>query len=104
MSANVLSHDEARLKAEAEFALPGPEHAQHRQSAEANHRLALEKIAELRALRLAKAAQRLPDDTEKVSYGPREGTPKKKAARKDRHSDLARTAQLDQGERYQGQL
>jgi hypothetical protein len=60
MTANT-SKPEDRLT-EAKFEVTRQRDEQVRQGAEAAHRLVLEKIAELRALRVAKAGHRPPDD------------------------------------------
>ena len=84
MSATTARPDKVRLKAEAKFSVTNQGDAQVRQSAEETHRLVLEKIAELRALRLAKAGRRWPDDAEKSFVRPAQRNTEEKGAHKDR--------------------
>ena len=73
MTANTPNPEKARLKAEAKFAVTrqGDEgDEQVRRGAEAAHRAVLEKIMELRALRLAKAGHQSPDDAASPSRSP----------------------------------
>jgi hypothetical protein len=68
---------------EAKFEVTRQKDEQVRQRAETAHRLVLEKIAELRALRLAKAAPRPPDDAAE-SAAPRSVPETKRTIRKQK--------------------